>query len=60
MTDGVTAVQLHARLTEHEPWQQNGEGPNLYPDKQMRQRDTAAIDRVKHEALLEPCALLRC
>jgi hypothetical protein len=42
VTDGVTAVQLHARVTEHKPWQHIDEGPNLYPDKQMRQRDTAA------------------
>lgn len=41
--DGITESQLHAKIARRSTEQQlNAGSPNLYPDKQMRQRDAAA------------------
>jgi hypothetical protein len=40
--EGITPEQLQAKVYQRETQQQIDDGPNLYPDKQMRERDAAA------------------
>lgn len=49
--DGVTPEQLHASVQQRQAQEELDAAPNLYPNKQMRQRDAAA--KLLHGRLMQ-------